>query len=447
MRFLWWTGLAAAGLLGAVAGAAPVRANEAASGNDSRTIEEIVDVLRDNGLINEAEKTRLLAKHAAERKSDLPAVAAAATNGWVWSGDMRLRHESFAFDDDDLGNDTDNRYRGRYRARIGVKKQFNDSMLFGFRLASGTNDLRSTNTSLGGDPDFGPDGIFIDRAFIDFGLTDGKNGGVATKFSGGKVDNPYVGKVGKDFLVFDQDINLEGLSFLASFKPDEETTVYFNTGGYIADENSTSSDPKLIAAQFGAASKVADGVELGFRVSGYEWRSLDGRFIDTASSFGNLANFTDSDRDLNSTMGEVFTHLKLSGSADWPIVVYGTVVKNFDADSAVIDTFAVGEEDLAWGAGIEFGSSKIVKFGVAYFEVEANSVVAQFTDSDLFDGFTNREGFMVYLSREIAKNAEFKLTLFSSDTIEDTGLEDGPFASSLANGDRLRLQADLEFGF
>src|SRR5262245_13791456 len=198
MRLTWWTGLAAAGLLGSLASAAPAWA-EASSAGDTRTIEEIVEVLRDNGLINDAEKTRLLAKHAAERKSDLPAVAAAATNGWVWSGDMRLRHESFAFDDDDLGNDADNRYRGRYRARIGVKKQINDNMLFGFRVASGRDDLRSTNESLGGDPDFDPDSIFIDRAYIDFGLTDGKGGGIQSKFVGGKVENPYVGKVGKDF--------------------------------------------------------------------------------------------------------------------------------------------------------------------------------------------------------------------------------------------------------
>lgn len=447
MRLTWLTGLTAAGLL-VVSGGSLVQAAEASSAaGDSRAIEEIVDVLRDNGLINDAEKTRLLAKHAAERKSDLPAVAAAATNGWIWSGDMRLRHESFAFDEDDLGNETDNRYRGRYRARIGVKKQFNDTMLFGIRLASGRDDLRSTNESLGGDPDFDPDEIFIDRAFVDFGLTDGKGGGLASKLSGGKVENPYVGKVGKDFLVFDQDINLEGLSFIASFKPDEETTLYLNTGGYIADENSTSSDPKLVAGQLGIASKIAEGLELGFRVSGYGWHSLDDRFATDSAEFGNLNSFTGSPDDTSSTMGEVFTHLKFGGGSDWPIVVFGTAVQNFSADDAVINGFAVDEEDLAWGAGVEFGSSKIVKFGAAYFEIEANSVVAQFTDSDLFDGFTNRKGFVVYLSREIAKSAEFKLSLFQSDSIEDDGLGDGPYATSLANSDRLRLQADLEFGF
>src|SRR5262245_51911792 len=426
MRLTWWTGLAAAGLLGSLASAAPAWA-EASSAGDTRTIEEIVDVLRDNGLINDAEKTRLLAKHAAERKSDLPAVAAAATNGFVWSGDMRVRYEAFKFDDDELGNDTDNRYRGRYRARLGVKKQFNDSMMFGFRVASGTNDLRSTNTSLGSDNDFGPDSIFIDRAYVDLGLVDDKGNGLASKLAIGKTDNPYVGKVGKDFLVFDQDINLEGLGLISSFKPDEETTVYFNTGAYIAKENATNADPKLIAGQLGVTSKVADGVELGLRASAFEWRSLDDRFVTTASSFGNLPGFIDSPSDARSTMGEVFGHMKLTGSADWPITVYGTMVRNFDADSSVINGIGVGEEDMAWGAGIELGSSKIVKFGVAYFEVEANSVVAQFTDSDLFDGFTNREGFMFYLSREIAKNSEFKLTLFNSDSIED----DAPFAASL----------------
>lgn len=58
------------------------------------TIEEIVAILRNEGLIDEATQQKLLVKHASEREKK-------HTNGVLegleWSGDLRVRHEAFWF--------------------------------------------------------------------------------------------------------------------------------------------------------------------------------------------------------------------------------------------------------------------------------------------------------------------------------------------------------------
>jgi hypothetical protein len=163
--------------------------------------------------------------------------------------------------------------------------------------------------------------------------------------------------------------------------------------------------------------------------------------------------------DGNARLLEGYTFFTLGASEAFPVTLFGTYVKNLEAESntfvSATDTLSVGDEDTAWGVGLELGSAKkSVLLGFAYYSVEANSVVSVFTDSDLFDGFTNREGFVAYLGREIVKNVDFRLTYFDGEEIEDdilggVALTSGaqPFGPSIVNGDRRRLQADIAVKF
>ena len=63
---------------------------------------------------------------------------------------------------------------------------------------------------------------------------------------------------------------------------------------------------------------------------------------------------------------------------------------------------------------------------------------------DLFDGRTNKKGFAVYGSRQVMKNTDFNLTVFWSEPIKNSL---PAYASSVPRGDRVRLQADLQFKF
>ena len=48
-----------------------------------------------------------------------------------------------------------------------------------------------------------------------------------------------------------------------------------------------------------------------------------------------------------------------------------------------------GEEDTAWGVGLEVGDrKKLVLLGAGWYHQEANAFPAQYLESDMFDGFS-----------------------------------------------------------
>jgi hypothetical protein len=64
-------------------------------------------------------------------------------------------------------------------------------------------------------------------------------------------------------------------------------------------------------------------------------------------------------------------------------------------------------------------------------------------DSDLFDGRTNRKGWVWDLTKTVMKNTDASVTAFLSDTIE----ESGGYDNSQVGGERFRLQANMVWKF
>src|SRR6202008_4458292 len=100
-----------------------------------------------------------------------------------------------------------------------------------------------------------------------------------------------------------------------------------------------------------------------------------------------------------------------------------------------------------WGAGLEIGHEKrLARLSAGWFHVEANSTPSRYTDSDLFDGFTNRDGFMLRAYRELAARVGLRLAYFDAEEIS-THLAApalGNVAYNPGHADRQRLQSDLE---
>jgi hypothetical protein len=400
-------------------------------------INEVLGILRERGIVDDQRYEELVARHHADqarRESLLDRIQ--------WSGDVRARLENFWYDEDELGEDRSNRTRGRYRVRLGARAEINDWIAASFRLASGEDDHRSTNQTLGGeDGDFDPDSIFIDQAFLTVNPGGGRWLGEGSSLLAdvGKVQNPFVGKVGKDFMLWDHDINPEGGVVRIRTKPSEAIGLYGNAGYFVIDENGTSTDAHVMGLQGGVEAEATEQVQLGGRMSFYAFRSLDMGFGERGADFGNVPDgLTDGNDKLSAT--ELQGFVRWLGIEDWPVLLYGTWARNLDARSS--DAFPeVGKEDDGFGVGLEVGDKKkLVQLGVGYWQLEANFWPAQYTDSDLFDGFTNRKGFAFYGAREILPGTELNLTLFMSDELED----DLPgFEESVGDADRLRLQTDL----
>jgi len=416
-----------------------------ASGSED-PVEDIVAVLRDKGLIDAATEQQILAKRMRQQAIEAPAVDAGGfqfLEGFNWFGDLRLRNEQFWYDSS-FGEQADDRNRFRYRTRIGFTKQVNETLSVGMRLASG-NDFNSTNETFGGDEDFGRDTIEIDQMWAELALPTTESGWTSS-LSAGKLNNPFLWKNSADRIVWDSDISPEGFAYrtqgtLGGLK------LFGNAGYFIVSEESSSKDPKLFALQLGGSTALGRGNEVGARVSGYEWRSLDDDTIarnlagTSPTTGGNLAGAFDG----RARIAEATAYLKLAALPGGGLL-WSTVARNLLADP----TPPLGDEDTAWGAGIELGDEKkFARLGAGYVRIEANAVPSRYGDSDLFDGFTNREGFFLTASRELASRVLLRITLLDGEEIRTRAVPpgQGDVAREGGRADRKRLQSDIEIKF
>jgi hypothetical protein len=189
-------------------------------------------------------------------------------------------------------------------------------------------------------------------------------------------------------------------------------------------------------------------------VSFFQFLSLDEAFLERAASSSNGPSVTSGGGNIldgltgSADGGEAGilatgAYLTCTCFEDWPVTLYGSFSNNMNAEAS--DLFpGAGKEAVAWALGLELGDKKrYAQFGAAFVHSEANAFPSMFVDSDLFDGRTNREGWLVYGSRQILPNTDLNLTAFLGDNIEG-----GPaFDDSVPGAHRVRLQADLAVKF
>jgi hypothetical protein len=433
-----WVGV---GIL-AAALAAPATATE----NDP-VVQDVLDILKERGIVEEGQYNELTAKNQLYEEEEERLLGRIE-----FSGDFRFRLENFWYDRDALGDDRDNRTRMRYRLRLKAKARVNDYTDVVFRLASGEalnfdeGANRSTNRTLGRGADFNLDPVFLDMAYVEMRAPADWVEGLSLKGTGGKTYNPFRWKDTRDYMIFDADITPEGVGLLAEYSLDERWQLFFNTGYFVLDENSTSTDPSLFGLQGGTHVDVAEDWKLGARLSGYSWGQLDESFYTRAASFGNIVDGLSSSAPDGGSLWvvEFAGYLRYDGIEGWPILLFGHYAKNLDAVAS--DLFpAAGKEDTGWGIGVEVGDKKrLVALGLGYYHLEANFSPAQFIDSDLLDGLTNRAGWALSGTRQILPSTEIAVTLFLSNPINRSF---PAFEESVANADRIRLQTDLKVKF
>jgi len=442
--------------------ASPARADEGAA------VDQIVQILRDKGLIDQqtgdeiiAKQAQSEAKQAAIAKTATPPVGQAAVpglfEGFIFSGDLRLRDEQFWYGSA-LGQDGANdNNRFRYRVRVGFTKDVSSWATVGVRMVTDTTDYRSTNVSAGETSNFSYDSIFFDRAYVQFKLPDPGDIGLQTSIWAGKMQNPFIWKWGLDRILWDEDITPEGGAITMAYVPVENVKLFLNTGYFIELQNAAHTDPRVWGIQTGGSVKLPGAVEVGARVSYYNWLALANDanstghtgFFAASEALGNLPTAFDPDMRLIESSG----YVSFQAISGWPITFWGTWVQNLAANAGVVSGVRVGANDQAYGFGTEVGDAKNwFKVGAAWTHVEANAVPALYTDSDMFDGFTNREGWALYGAREITPSIEARITLWDKEPLKttDSGAGGGPFNISPAvdrQADRRRLQADLNFKF
>lgn len=335
-----------------------------------------------------------------------------------FSGDLRYRYEFI----DEEGKD--NRNRNRVRMRVGLKAKVSDELDLGFRMATGNDpDALSTNQTLTGS--FSKKNLWLDLAYFDWHpeQLEGLN------IYGGKMKNPFY-TPGKTELIWDGDLNPEGIA-LSYRKQLDSLELFANAGGFWLEERSSDADSALWGAQAGLKANLTEDVHVLGGLSVYDFSNTKGNkvFGVSGKSLGNTSYPVGSDLYYSNDyrLMEGFAELGFK-VCDKPAAIFANYVKNTEVD----------EEDRAYLFGASLGKCKDPgswQLRYNYRQVEKDSVLGAFTDSDFIGGGTNGRGHEIGVDYQLTKPVKLGLSYFMNEK------------NLTAEKEYNRLQLDMNYKF
>ncbi|MBX8499827.1 putative porin [Pseudomonas cichorii] len=413
----------AAALSGSLALAMSVGANAAVDA-------KLLDMLRANGSINQAQYAELQTELAKDQQAQKQALADVQQSksasqaefekkiAWAtktqFKGDVRVRQETINIDGQTNAQDKD---RQRIRARLGAYTEINPQVSTGIRIATGgSSDARSTNQDLDGY--FVKKDLWLDLGYIDYAPTAVKDLHVI----GGKMNQPWV-SMGD--VIWDNDINPEGLAATYKLPLGGKTELFGSAGHYTLKDNIDGDgtqfrhDLTMYAGQLGARFAPTDDLKVTLGGSVYGFRNDK----DSAALRVN-GNTTNQFR-----LYEGFGQIDISGLG-LPLALYGQYVVNNDSTD---------DQDTAWLTGVK---TKVFGFNLDYNyrDTQRNAVVGAFTDSDFANGTTGSRGHKLKVGYEIDKNFSVGATYFLTQA-------DYATSTSPRDSDVKTLQLDVEAKF
>ena len=395
---------------------------------------KLLQMLRANGSISQAQYTELQAELSAEQQAQAAQQQANAQQAAemkakrdelssfeqkvAWAaktqvkGDVRVRYEDVQAD----GSSDNN--RNRVRARVGFYSEINPQVDAGVRIATGGGDRRSTNQTF--DNYFSQKDVWVDMAYLDWHPTAVKN----LHLIGGKMPQPWVNE---GDIIWDGDINPEGFAATYKLPLGDTGAELFGSAGYFTlkknvdgDGNEFNHDLSMYTGQIGTRFAITDGLKATFGGSVY---SFDGDNSDAARAALGVYGNTDTQFRLYEGFGQLdMTNLPI------PLSAYGQYVVNDDATN---------DQDTAYLVGLK---TKVGKFGLDYNyrDVQRNAVVSAFTDSDFANGYVASRGHKIKGSYEIDKNFGLGVTYFIAET-------DGSPAGNDIDVNTLQLDLEAKF--
>ena len=364
----------------------------------------------------EAENQRLRNEaQATSNRVDAVAEASKKKNGWTdtvsVSGDLRARYESFDI------TDQDDRERSRIRARIALKARPTDNTEVAIGLATGGDDPVSTNQTLGNGGS--TKDVRLDMAYFKWHARPGLT------LTGGKMKNPFF-KPGGNGLLWDGDLRPEGVAMTYA-----GNNLFVNSGLHFLESDTRRSNSRIAYGfQTGYKGKVGATMltaGISYFKLGAEGRAAwydDDFFGNTVTCVGVDCVYANDFEEL-----ELFAELKTAVGMH-PLTLFADYVQNQDAS----------DYDIAWALGLKLGKAhnpRTWEFGYTYQDVEADSVLGLWSDSDFGGGDTDTKGHIFKGAWAPNKNWKVGFTYFVNETGLDLGGED----------DYNRLQVDWAYKF
>ena len=352
-------------------------------------------------------------------------------------GDVRLRYESRAATStfpiaEAGGADAEQLDRWRYSARVGIRGDLSENWFYGLRLETSANPRSSwvtfgnTNSNAaGGVAPYGKNGIFVGQAYLGWKPTRWLT------LQAGKMPNP----VFTTPMVWDSDINPEGLAERFSFEFNGRVSLFANLGQYVYSQFTPNDDSGNLgfagyegyqfAWQCGVSTKFGERksakVALGFyNYSGFGTPDFTGAANNNPNASGFAGPFASGAQNTlpNTPAGLAFAnglnglrYFELPWEVNFPIgsidaSVFGDWSHNIQAgERAAQGSYAsLGSQAMAYQLGFSVGTNLGLVLNQvaakrrtwearAYWQsIGLNSLDPNIIDSDFFEGRTNMQG-------------------------------------------------------
>ena len=344
----------------------------------------------------------------AEAVKEQPSAALPDNLKWIEkvkvSGDLRYRQDHIDRQDS-TGSWQNGVYRHRIRARLKVDATVNDEWDLGFRIASGSNRSPiTTNQDL--EDAFSKKEIWLDQAYFNWHPTRAEGLNV----TGGKIKNPFY-KAGKNQLIWDGDLNPEGIVAQYSTLLNDTDQFFFNGGGLWVDESGSAADISLWAAQTYWKRTIGNPDHVLAGATYYDYGNIESRG-DFALTWGS-SNFFGNTTDAAGNYKDDFDILELFGEYGFKLGSMPTTLFS----SWVHNTAATTTEDTGWLVGARFNKTKdddpgSWHFGYDYRQIDADAVVGGFQESDFLDAQTDSKGHRFIFRYQLAKNLYWDMTYY-----------------------------------
>jgi len=371
-------------------------------------IDLLVKKLAEKGIIDYGEAQTILTETKEEVRKEIAQGKSESLPQWVQKinlkGDFRLRYQS------EKKDGSTSRDRFRYRFRLKSTAKVTEGFEAGFGLATGGTDPRSTNQTM--QNSFETPDIRLDYAYGKWTPLSGLD------IYGGKFANMFKKPGSTSDLLWDGDINIEGLAIAYS---QGKTGFFFHLGYLILDEwSSSTSDPYLIAVQPGYKFNLGEIASAQVGVAYYAFSNVKGAALDHSEGGNSLV-----EQGSGENITEVLKHEYKCWSPSVKVNFdspFGGIVERFSIFADYVKNNDPSDKNTGYLGGLSFGAKKIKNAGdwqvkYMYRKLEADAWLDIFPDSDAYSGATGIKGSEVILNVGLAKDVSFGIDYYDIQQI------------------------------
>ena len=335
-----------------------------------------------------------------------------------FKGDLRLRYESIERDD------AANKYRNRYRLRLGAKVDLIDNLQFEVGMRSGFANPTSGNQT-----------FFKDQALSDYFFQSLRFNILGLAY---KSDHSTY-KVGrqsymmyrpiKSQLVWDNDVSMNGVNY--QYKDDSKIITLGVNQPTLEEASEARDSVNLYVAQYVHKTKLGEA-KLNLGTGIYYYDGLKGNTTLFGSSKGNtVVNGVYTN---NYHIVEGFGEVQLKDVFGKPLKLAVGVTYNLGADN----------NNFGYDLAVQIGKAKNIgdwQVKYSYTDLEDDATLGAYSDSDNFGGGTAARGHAIRAKYKMGKNLYLAGNFFFDTLYESKSRVDG----IEPNYERVQLDCIIKF--